>query len=152
MKNSEQKKHNPVKALMKAFYDDVNDHELQDNYNQFEKNLKLDKERYNKLIPQINQNLTTIQDLKESIFTQSLQGIIANNAIQMYKDVEKENETLMQKLGALKEEIKHTASLMEKYEDWSGRKLFTWWKAICAVEPKTLPWADWKKTYEGKII
>lgn len=145
-------KHDPVRALMKEFLSDVNDQELQDNYNQFEKTLKLNKERHNKLIPQINQNLITIQDLKESIFTQSLQGIIAKDAIQMYKDVEKENETLMQKLGALKEEIKHTASLMEKYEDWSGRKLFTWWKAISAVEPETLPWVDWKKTYEGKII
>lgn len=145
-------KHDPVKALMEEFLSDVNDNELQDNYNRFGKTLKLDKERHNKLIPQINQNLTTIQDLKESIFTQSLQGIIAKDAIQMYKDVEKENETLIQKLNALKEEIKRTAVLMEKYEDWSERKLFIWWKAISAVEPNTIPWADWKKTYEGKII
>lgn len=145
-------KHNPVKALTKAFLSDVNDNELQDNYNQHEKSLKLDKERHNKLVPQINQNLTIGQDLKESIFTQSLQGIIAKDAIQMYKDVEKETETLIQKLNALKEKIKHTAALIEKYEDQSGQKLFGWWKAISAAEPNTLPWLDWKKPYEGKII
>lgn len=145
-------KHDPVKALMVAFLSDVNDHELQDSYNVFEKTLKLNKERHNKLIPQINQNITTIQDLKESIFTQSLYGIITKDAIQMYKDIEKENENLIQKLSTLAEEIKHTAALIEGYEDLSSQKLFSWWKAISAVEPNTIPWSDWKTEYEGKII
>lgn len=146
------KKHDPVKALMKAFQADVDDTELQENYNRFVRDLKRLKEDHNKIVPLINSNLDKINSLKDSILNQAINGIIATDAVEKLKEVEKDNEKYLADISIYAEKINKTAALIEKYEDWSERKLFIWWKVICTVEPETLPWMEWKKTYEGKII
>jgi hypothetical protein len=152
MKNSEQKKHNPVKALIKAFHDEVNDPELQENYNRFTRDLQRYKDKHNDIVPIVNENLGKIRTLKEAVLSQALGGVLAPQAVEKITVIEKENEDLIKNIEFYQGKIKETADLIEKYEDWSGRKLFTWWKAILAVDPETAPWLDWKKTYEGKII
>ncbi len=152
MKNSEQKKHNPVKSLMKAFHDEVNDPELQENYNRFTRDLQRYKDMHNEIVPAVNENLGKIRTLKEAVLSQALSGVLAPQAVEMINEIEKENEDLIKNIEFYQGKIKETADLIEKYEDWSGRKLFIWWKTIRAVDPETEPWMEWKKTYEGKII
>ena len=149
---SNKQKFDPVKSLMDAFQGDVDDNELQVNYNRFVRDLSDLKEKHNELVPLINSNLDKINSLKEAIFTQAINGIIATEAIQRLKEIETENESHVSKIQLYSESINKTASLIEKYEDWSNRKLFTWWKAIRAVDPNTLPWLEWKTSYEDKII
>jgi len=146
------KKHDPVKALIKAFHDEVKDTELQENYNRFERDLKRVKEHHNQLVPLINSTLQKIQVLKDAVLNQAINEIIATDAIKRLSDLEKEKTEYIEKIEMYKEEIIRLGSLMEKYEDWSERKLFLWWKVIKVVDPETMPWVDWKKTYEGKII
>lgn len=146
------KKHDPVKALIKAFHDEVKDTELQENYNRFERDLKRVKEHHNQLVPLINSTLQKIQVLKDAVLNQAINEIIATDAIKRLSDLEKEKTEYIEKIEMYKEEIIRLGSLMEKYEDWSERKLFLWWKVIKVVDPETIPWVDWKETYKGKII
>ena len=146
------KKHDPVKALIKAFNTEVNDTELQENYDRLVRDLARLKEEHNKIIPQVNENLEKIRSLKDAIFNQAINGIIATEAIEKIKEIEADNEKYLSNINIYLEKINKTATLIEKYEDWSTRKLFIWWQAIKAVDPETVAWLEWKKTYEGKII
>ena len=137
---------------MDAFLSDVNDTELQENYNRFERDLKRVKEQHNQLVPLVNSTLQKIESLKDAVLNQAMNEIIATDAIKRLHDLEKERTEYFVKIEKYKEEILRLGTLMENYEDWSQRKLFGWWKAIHAVEPNTPAWMDWKKTYEGKII
>jgi hypothetical protein len=147
-----EKKHNPVKALMKAFHDEVNDPELQENYNRFTHDLQRYKDKHNEIVPIVNENLEKLRILKAAVLAQAISGVLAPQAVEKITATEKENEDLIKNIEFYQGKIKETADLIEKYEDRSGRKLFTWWKAILAVDPETAPWVEWKKTYEGKII
>jgi Ni,Fe-hydrogenase I large subunit len=146
------KKHDPVKALMKAFHDEVNDPELQENYNRFTKDLQRYKDKHNEIVPIINENLEKLRILKAAVLAQAISGVLAPHAVEKITGLEKENEDLIKNIEFYQDKIKETADLIEKYEDWSGRKLFIWWQAIRAVDPETAAWMEWKKTYEGKII
>ena len=146
------KKHDPVKALMKAFEDEVNDTELQENYDRFVRDLARLKEEHNKIVPLVNVNLEKIHSLKDAIFNQAINGIIATEAIEKIKEIEADNEKYLSNINIYLEKINKTATLIEKYEDWSTRKLFIWWQAIKAVDPETVAWLEWKETFKNKII
>jgi uncharacterized membrane protein YgaE (UPF0421/DUF939 family) len=146
------KKHDPVKALMDAFHAEVNDTELQENYNRFTKDLQRYKDKHNEIVPTVNENLEKLRILKAAVLAQAISGVLAPQAVEKITAIEEENKDLIKNIEFYQGKIKETADLIEKYEDWSGRKLFIWWQAICAVDPETAPWMDWKKTYEGKII
>jgi uncharacterized membrane protein YgaE (UPF0421/DUF939 family) len=147
-----EKKHNPVKALMKAFHDEVNDPELQENYNRFTKDLQRYKDKHNEIVPTVNENLEKLRILKAAVLAQAISGVLAPQAVEKITAIEEENKDLIKNIEFYQSKIKEKADLIEKYEDWSGRKLFIWWQAIRAVDPETAAWMEWKKTYEGKII
>jgi hypothetical protein len=149
---SKDKKHNPVEALMKAFHDEVNDPELQKNYNGFTRDLRMYKDKHNEIIPAVNTNLNKIRTLNEAVLLQALSGVLSPQAAEKINEIEKENAELIKTVEFYQGKINETAALIEKYEDWSERKLFVWWKVICAVELDTKPWMQWKKTYEEKIV
>lgn len=146
------KKHDPVKALIKAFQDDVNDTELQENYDRFVRDLQMYKDKHNEFVPAVNENLGKIRTLKEAVLSQALSGVLAPHTVEKINEIEKDNESLIKNIEFYQGKISKTADLIEKYEDWSGRKLFIWWKAICAVDPETKPWLEWKETFKDKII
>ena len=89
-----EKKHNPIKALMKAFHDEVNDPELQENYNRFTRDLQRYKDKHNEIVPIVNENLGKIRTLKEAVLSQALSGVLAPHAVEMINAIEKENEEL----------------------------------------------------------
>lgn len=149
---SEKKKHDPVKELFAAFQDELNHNELQSNYNRLTKDLAQLKEKHNELIPLVNSNLEKIHSLKDAILVQAMNGIIATEAISKVKEIEKENEKQINDIKSYKQKISETATLIERYEDWSWRKLFVWWKALKAVDPSTEPWLQWKEKFNNKII
>jgi hypothetical protein len=149
---SEKKKHNPVKALLDAFLSEVNDTELQQNYDRFINDLKRYKDEHNEIVPTVNENLEKLRILKGAVLAHAISGVLSPQAVEKITAIEKENEDLVKTIEFYQGKIKETADLIEKYEDWSNRKLFVWWKAIRTVKPDTAPWMTWKKDYEGKII
>jgi len=145
-------KHNPIKELKKAFQQEWDDNELQERFNRFESDLKSAKDAHNKLVSQVNANLHTINTLKESVLQQALCGVLSHEATEKIYKLEAENEELIKKIEFQKEAISKNADLMDKYEDWSDRKLFIWWQAIKAVDPETEPWMEWKDKRDSKIF
>jgi len=146
------KKHDPVKALKKAFQQEWDDNELDERYQRFERDLERAKEAHNELVPVINNNLQVIRTLKESVLEQALCGVLSSDATLKIKELEAENEGLIEKIEAQRQIIDENKSLMEKYKDWSDRKLFIWWQAIKAVDPETEPWLEWKDKRDTKIF
>ena len=146
------KEHNPVEALKKAFNEEVNDTELQERYDRFIKDLDRVTEGHNKLVTEINQNLETIHILKDVVYKSAIQGILANEATVKIKELEAVNVELMEELDSYKDRIQYNKDLIEKYKDWSGRKLFVWWQVLKVVDPNTEDWMQFRETFKDKII
>ena len=146
------KKHDPVKALKAAFQEQVEDTELQRNYDGFKHNLEYAKEKHNELVPQINQNLEVIRTLSDSILNLAIEGILSPDASARVKELEEVNKDLIERVKEYKVEIEENQTLIEKYDILNDRKLFTWWEAFKAVDPETESWLEWKETYANKII
>ena len=146
------RKHNPVKALKQAFQEEWNDNELHENYQSFERDLERAKEAHNELVPQINNNIDVINTLKESVLSQALCGVLSPVASDKIKELEAKNTELIKKIEIEAEIIEKNKALMQKYEDWSDRKLFIWWQAIKAVDPETEPWIEWLDSLDSKIF
>jgi hypothetical protein len=79
-------------------------------------------------------------------------GIISTEARDRVLELEAENEDIIHKIERYKSEIDENQALIDKYDSLNDHKLFVWWKALVAVDPETLPWLEWKETYNGKII
>jgi predicted xylose isomerase-like sugar epimerase len=152
MKNKTKSKFDPIVELISAFEEDLNDTSLVENYNRFESELKVAKDNHNKLVPVINTNTNLIKELKESILTQALQGIISVDANKRFNKLTTQLEKDIAQIKGYRQEIDRLALLLDNYNDWSDRKFFGWWKAIKAVDPTTAPWLEWKQQYKGKII
>lgn len=146
------KEHNPVEALKKAFNEEVNDTELQERYDRFIKDLERVTEGHNKLVTEINQNLEAIQILKDVVYKSAIQGILVNEATVKIKELEAVNVELMEELDSYKDRIQYNKDLIEKYKDWSGRKLFVWWQVLKVVDPNTEDWMQFRETFKDKII
>lgn len=146
------KEHNPVEALKKAFNEEVNDTELQERYDRFHKDLDRVREGHNKLVTSINQNLEVIHNLKDVVYKSAVQGILAEEAVKKIKELEAENADLVKELDSYKDRIQYNKDLIEKYKDWSDRKLFIWWQALKAADPTTEAWIQWKEAFKNKII
>lgn len=145
-------KHNPVQALKQTFQEEWNDNELDERYKNFKSDLEQAKDIYNELGTQANDNLDVISTLKESILSQALCGIISPEANNKIKELKDKNEKLIEQIKFQQEIIDKNKNLIHKYQAWSDRKLFIWWKAIKAVDPETEAWLEWKKTYNNKIF
>lgn len=152
VKMSKKKEHNPIEALKKAFEEEVNDLELQERYDLFQKNLQQAKDNHNKIVPFLNQNVEARNILTSVIYNSAMEGILATEATKKMKELKAEMETLVAELEIHKESMEYNKNLIEKYKDLTWRKLFVWWQALKAVDPGTEAWTEWKETYKDRII
>jgi len=146
------KKHDPVKALKAAFKEEIEDTELQDNYDGFKSIVERYREEYNHLATEINSNLKAIENLKEVVLKSAMCGILSPAAVEQIEELESDNETLIKEIEKVKNELEYNKKLIKRYEFNSNHKLFVWWQALKAVDPETEAWLEWKVNYENKII
>jgi len=146
------KKHNPVKALKAAFKEEIENTELQDNYDGFKSKVEILTQEYNHLATDINTNLKAIENLKESVLKSAMCGILSPVAVEQIEELESDNEPLIKEIERVKEELEYNKKLIKRYEFNTNHKLFVWWKAFKAVDPDTKPYLEWKVDYENKII
>lgn len=146
------KKHDLVAALKAAFQEQVEDTELQRNYDGFKSKLESCTIEHNDIVFDVNKNLEIIGNLKDSILTAAMCGALSPNLVDEINRLEEENRPMIKRIEDLKEQIDYNEELIEKYEQLSFHKLFTWWQALTAVDPETEPWLEWKETYNDKII
>lgn len=146
------KKHNPVKALKDAFKEEIEDTELQRNYDGFKSSLESCRTEHNDIVLEVNKNLDIIHSLKYSVLTAAMHGVLSPDLVDEINRLEEENKPMIERIENLKEQIDYNKELIEKYDILSERKLFVWWQALTAVDPETKPWLEWKETYNDKII
>ena len=146
------KKHDPVKALMDAFEEQVNDLELQERYDRFKSSRDYARDEHNKLVLQINANISDLKILESCILEQAKLGIIATEAITKVKEIEEVNDGLIHRLEGFRATMDENGDLIKKYDDMTQDRLFVWWQAIKAVEPETKPWLEFKQLYRDKHI
>jgi len=146
------KKNDPVWALNKAFNEEIENQELNENYESFQNSYEYVKKRHNELVPQINQNLVSIKKLKESILNLAMEGVLAEAAVKKLKELDEVNDGLVNQLEEYQEKMDYNQKLINKYKEWSESKLFIWWQAFKAVDPGTSDWLTWKASFKDKII
>ena len=100
----------------------------------------------------VNLSQVVINTLKESVLSQALCGVLSPVASDKIKELEAENTDLIKQIKVEAEIIEKNKALMQKYKDWSERKLFIWWQAIKAVDPETEPWIEWRDSMDSKIF
>jgi len=142
----------PVEVLFAAFMEDFNDTELQERLDNFERTLKSLKDRYNELVPNLNDALKDQSILNQMILDSAKMSFINTDAIKRLKVVENYLKENMATADDLKTKMQYEEDLIAKYRSNSQDRLFQWWKSIKALEPNTKPWLEWKSMYSSKII
>lgn len=148
-----EKKYDPVKALKKAFQEEIEDQEIQKNYDGFKKSLRVYMDKKNYLFEKRNKKLNKVEPLKESILRLAMEGETSTDLVEKFKDLERTTNDLTDDIEVAEDSIELYRWLIEKCEAKSDCKFFVWWQALKEVDPdNTKPWMDWISQYEGKII
>ena len=146
------KKSKEYNKVWKEFQSELTDGELQSNYDGF-------VERVNELNPQYedifihHQKMENeISEIKDAILMSALNGVSSEGLNRKLRDLESAGEELEERMNVIYSQIKYYEDLIDKYEDWSERKLFVWWRVFTTLDDTTPNWIEWKNTYNNNII
>ena len=146
------KKSKGYNKVWKEFQSELTDGELQSNYDEF-------VEKVNKLNPQYedifihHQKMENeISEIKDAILMSALNGVSSEGLNRKLRDLESAGEELEERMNVIYSQIKYYEDLIDKYEDWSERKLFVWWRVFTALDDTTPNWIEWKDIYNNNII
>lgn len=135
------------------FQSDLNDKELQERYDRFSKTREAAKERHNKIIPEINDLISQHTKVRDLIVDLAVNGLDTSDAVRKFKELQEKIEHLAEIIEKEKSIMAEEDALIKKYEDYSERKFFHYWKIFSALDKNTPSWLDWyHKQYKGKII
>ena len=115
---------------MKIFNGDLEDRELQENYEGFKKHRESAKTSYNVLVPTINSMISKIVNLKELIVSLAVQGLPTDKPVKRLAKLDSEFTKLTEKADKYKAEMDEQDMLIKRYEDWNTRKLFIHWQYL----------------------
>lgn len=146
------KKSKEYNKVWKEFQSELTDGELQSNYDEF-------VEKVNKLNPQYedifihHQKMENeVSEIKDAILMSALNGVSSEGLNRKLRDLEAAREELEERMNVIYSQIKYYEDLIDKYEAWSERKLFVWWRVFTALNDTTPNWLEWKNTYNNNII
>jgi chaperonin cofactor prefoldin len=146
------KKSKEYNKVWKEFQSELTDGELQSNYDEF-------VEKVNKLNPQYEDMFihhqkmeNEISEIKDAILMSALNGVSSEGLNRKLRDLESAAEELEERMNVIYSQIKYYEDLINKYEDWSERKLFVWWQVFTTLDDTTPNWIEWKNTYNDNII
>jgi len=134
------------------FKEDLNDRELQGNYDGFKRHRESAKTSYNTCVPTLNSMISKIVNLKELIVSLAVQGLPTEKAVNRLAKLDNNFTKLSEKADQYKAEMDKHGDLIKKYEDWNERKLFMHWKYLTLLKVTDEPWMDWKKQYIDTMI
>jgi len=136
----------------KLFKEDLADKELQENYEGFKRHRESAKTSYNACVPTLNSMISKIVNLKELIVSLAVQGLPTEKAVKRLAKLDNSFTKLSEKADHYKAEMDKEGDLIEKYKDWTGRKLFMHWDYLTLLKATDKPWLEWKKQYEDIVI
>jgi len=146
------KKSKEYNKVWKEFQSELTDGELQSNYDEF-------VEKVNKLNPQYedifihHQKMENeISEIKDAILMSALNGVSSEGLNRKLRDLESAGEELEERMNVIYSQIKYYEDLISKYDDWSERKLFVWWRVFTTLDDTTPNWIEWKNTYNDNSI
>jgi hypothetical protein len=134
------------------FKEDLEDRELQENFDGFKRHLESAKTSYNACVPTLNSMISKIVNLKELIVSLSVQGLPTEKAVNRLAKIDDVFTKLSEKADTYKTELDKQSDLIKKYEDWNERKLFMHWKYLTHFKVTKEPWLDWKKQFIDVMI
>ena len=136
-------------ALLK---EDLDDRELQGNYDRFQKNRDDAKESYNKYVPKLNTISSKIVDLKELIISLAIYQAPTGKTVKKLKELEIKFDNMQMQAKEHYSVIEEQDVLIKRYEDWNTRKLFIHWNYLTMLKVTEVPYMEWRSEYEGIII
>lgn len=136
----------------KLFNEDLDDRELQNNYDGFKMSRDIWKEKYNELVPEINSLIKRIVNLKELIVTQAVQGISNTESVKRLAKLDEKFTKLTEVADKHKAKMDEEDEFIKKYKDWNERKLFMHWKYLTLLKVTKEPWMEWKKQFIDVMI
>ena len=136
-------------ALLK---EDLDDRELQGNYDRFQKNRDDAKESYNKYVPKLNTISSKIVDLKELIISLAIYQAPTGKTVKKLKELEIKFDNIQMQANEYYSVMEEQDVLIKRYEDWNDRKLFMHWNYLTMLKATEVPFMEWRSEYESIII
>ena len=134
------------------FKEDLEDRELQGNYDRFQKRRESAKKSYNKYVPLLNDLSLKIVDLKELIISLALYQAPSGKTVKNLKKLEIKFDNMQMQANEYYSVMEEQTLLIAKYEDWNGRKLFIHWEYLTLLKATEVPYMEWRTEYENTII
>ena len=134
------------------FKEDLDDRELQGNYDRFQKRRESAKKSYNKYVPLLNDLSLKIVDLKELIISLALYQAPSGKTVKNLKKLEIKFDNMQMQANEYYSVMEEQTLLIAKYEDWNGRKLFIHWEYLTLLKATEVPYMEWRTEYENTII
>tara|TARA_R110000772_G_scaffold21757_1_gene59497 strand:+ start:49 stop:627 length:579 start_codon:yes stop_codon:yes gene_type:complete len=134
------------------FKEDLDDKELQGNYDRFQKSRESAKESYNKHVPILNDLSSKIVDLKELIVSLASYQAPTDIAVMHLKELEIKFDNEQIQANEYYSVMEEQTLLIAKYADWNDRKLFIHWNYLTMLKATEVPFVEWRSEYENTII
>lgn len=146
------KKSKDYNKLWDEFQSELTNGELQYNFDGFKKSVEELRPEYEALFIHHQKIKNETSELKDAILMSALNGVSSEGLNRKLRDLESASEELEEELNVLYSKIEYNNDLISKYEDFSERKLFIWWKVFNTIDDTTPPWLEWKSLYNDNII
>jgi hypothetical protein len=134
------------------FKEDLDDKELQGNYDRFQKSRDDAKKSYNKYVPLLNDLSSKIVDLKELIVSLALYQAPTDIAVKKLTELEIKFDNEQIQANEYYSVMEEQTLLIAKYADWRDRKLFIHWNYLTMLKVTEVPYMEWRSEYENIII
>ena len=146
------KKSKEYNKVWKEFQSELTDGELQSNYDGFVEKVNELNPQYEDMFIHHQKMENEISEIKDAILMSALNGVSSEGLNRKLRDLESAGEELEERMNVIYSQIKYYEDLIDKYEDWSERKLFVWWRVFTTLDDTTPNWIEWKNTYNDNII
>jgi len=146
------KKSKEYNKVWKEFQYEITDGELQSNYDGFVEKVNELNPQYEDIFIHHQKMENEISEIKDAILMSALNGVSSEGLNRKLRDLESAGEELEERMNVIYSQIKYYEDLIDKYEDWSERKLFVWWRVFTTLDDTTPNWIEWKNTYNDNII
>lgn len=143
-------------AIEKQFQSDLNNNELRRNYDQFIADRDCMCEEYKRSLIGYEMKKDRLTKLTQILLDCAKNKItIPDDLVDSTIKLEKELSETVKVLNNLRDGqngIEYQQRLIEKYEDYSDRKLFHYWNIMKVIGMTNDSYPDFKRKYAGKIF
>lgn len=140
------------KKIEKLLKEDVEDTELQENYEGFKNNVERFQKELTSLDVEIERNNIRIDNLKHSILSNTAEGLNSDEMMEKLQELVGETNEMVDEFNDKRKRLHYNKGLIEKYEEKTHDKLFMYWKILKELNKDIEPFLEWKEQYKGEII